>query len=226
MIENGYDWRAFLYQHGYYAVHFSLAGRQQVSTETLREWMVTDRPKYTGWPPFWWPTRDEIRPQLVNGNTFECLHDGSGRMGHIERWRASTVGVFTIVRAIDSDLNEEPGKYIELILPAWRIGELLLYAGRMAERFESETVDFSVKYSGLSGRVITTKASPGRLLSCNYTTKAEVYENRVTVQTGDIESGVAEVTDRLIRGLFERFQFTLPAELCEQEITRMRSNRF
>ena len=60
----------------------------------------------------------------------------------------------------------------------------------------------------------------------DYTTLAQRYEKRVLLATEDIETGVAEMTDDLIRALFELFQFTLPATLCEQEIARMRSNRF
>ena len=71
-----------------------------------------------------------------------------------------------------------------------------------------------------------TRAESNRFLSQDYTTKAKRYEKRVSLATDDIETGVIEMTDDLIRGLFELFQFVLPAALCEQEITRMRTNRF
>lgn len=226
MTKSSVDWKEFLETHGYYAVSFVLESGNNPALTALKDWMVADSPRYTGWSPFWWPTRAEIAPQAVDQETYECLHDGTGRVGHIERWRASTTGAFTIVRAYDSDYEFEPGKFLELTMPTWRVGELILYAGRMAERFEAKTVDFTIRYEGLSGRELRTRAGSNRFLSQDYTTKAKRYEKRVSLATDDIETGVVEMTDDLIRGLFELFQFMLPAVLSEQEIERMRTNRF
>lgn len=221
------DWKQFLEKHGYYAVSFSLEPGSAPSLSKLRSWIRHDEPRYTGWPPFWWPSRPEIAPKVIDQNTYECLHDGTGVTRHIERWRASTTGRFTIVRALDSDrMHDEPGKYLELTLPVWRVAELLLYAGRMAENFGSSSVSFSLRYEGLKGRTIETGAAPNRILTGAYTTGAERYERRVALAAGDIDSTVIDVTDDLIRGLFELFQFDLPASLCEVEIERMKSNRF
>lgn len=219
------DWRKFLEDYGYYAVHFTFESKKQPTLSELRHWMSTDQPKYTGWSPFWWPTRPEIAPQVIDQATYECIHDGTGRVGHIERWNASTAGSFTIVRAYDCDY-ESPGKYLDLTLPAWRIAELLLYAGRMAQRFQSSIVQFTVRYEGLSGRVLRSRASPNRMLLNNFTTKAKRFERRIQLPTDDIETGVIEITDGVVRGLFELFQFQLPASLCEEEIARMKMNRF
>lgn len=232
MSERSVGWKEFLTTYGYYGVDFTLTPRERPSLAELRDWMMSDGPKYTGWSPFWWPTRAEIAPQVVDQATYECLHDGIGWTGHIERWRASTTGAFTIIRAYDSDVRRSdspsivPGKYLELTLPVWRVAELLLYAGRMAVRYQSLSVDFIVRYEGLAGRLLTSRASPNRILVRDYTTKAQRYEKRMSLDSGDIELGVAEMTDRLVRGLFELFQFTLPATLCEEEITKMRAHRF
>lgn len=221
------DWKQFLEELGYYAVSFSLEPKSAPSLKHLRSWIQNDEPRYTGWSPFWWPSRSEIAPKVIDQNTYECLHDGTGVTGHIERWRASTTGRFTIVRALDSDrMHDEPGKYLELTLPVWRVAELLLYAGRMAEKFGSATVSFTLRYDGLKGRVIATRAAPNRMLTGEYTTGAERYERRVALTATDIDSSVIDITDDLIRGLFELFQFDLPASLCEVEIERMKSNRF
>ncbi len=226
MTEANFGWREFLQKYGYYAATFVLAPAHQPTMAQLKDWMLSDAPRYTGWPPFWWPTRAQIAPQVIDQDTYECLHDGTGRVGHIERWRASRTGSFTIVRAYDSDYEDDPGRWFELTLPAWRIAELILYSGRMAKQFGASTVDFTVRYEGLAGRVLRTRASPNRLLIGDYTTRAKQYERRVSLAADDIEIGVVEMTDNLIRALFELFQFTLPASLCEQEISRMKSNRF
>lgn len=226
MMEEAFDWRAFLKEQGYYAAHIELAPPQEASLESLKEWLLFDRPRYTGWAPFWWPTRKEIEPQVVDQKTFECIHDGTGRTQHIERWRARIDGMFTIVRAYDSDMHAEPGKWLELTLPAWRVAELLLFSARMAKRFESPSIRFTVRYEGLSGRVISTRAAQTRILSGDYTTRAARYDKAIGVATEDVEAALPELTDSIVRGLFELFQFTLPATLCEQEIDRMTSGRF
>lgn len=226
MTEGEFDWRGFLKQHGYYAVSFSLSGAATPSLTQLRDWMCTDSPKYTGWSPFWWPNRPEIAPRVVHQDTYECLHDGSGMTGRFERWSASTTGLFSIVRTYDSDREGPPGAYLEFTMPAWRISELLLYSGRMAARFESDTVDFTVRFDGLATRTLRASWAPPRVLVGQYSTAAPRYERRVELVSGDIETGVVEMTDDLIRGLFELFQFTLPDSLCEVEIARMRSNRY
>src|SRR5690606_3509397 len=107
------------------------------------------------------------------------------------RWRASRSGAFTIVRAYDSD-DQEPGTYLELTLPVWRVAELLLYAGRMATRFGSDVVNVILRYDGLAGRVLRTRAAPNRMLTGTYTTHAARYEKRIAVRTGDIDLGVVE----------------------------------
>ena len=206
-------------------MNFTLKASTTPSLPELQNWMRTDGPKLTGWSPFWWPTREAIAPRVVDQTTYECLHDGTGLVGHVERWRASTTGEFTIVRAHDTD-RDSPGRKLELTMPAWRVAELLLYAGRMAGRFGSDTVDVVLRYEGLAGRVLSTDASPQRILSRQYTTGAQRYERRVVLVSADIETGVIEMTDNLVRGLFELFQFTLPTALCEQEISRMRASRF
>jgi hypothetical protein len=225
MSDAPFDWKQFLHTYGYYAMSFTVKAVNTPSLIELGEWMRTDGPRLTGWSPFWWPTRAAIAPRVVDQNTYECLHDGTGPTGHIERWRASRTGEFTIVRAHELD-RDSPGTHFDITLPAWRVAELLLYAGRMAGRFGSDTVDVVLRYEGLAGRLLSTTASPMRMLSGDYTTGAPRYERRVVLPSADINSGVIEMTDNLIRGLFDLFQFTLPAALCEQEISRMRAGRF
>ena len=111
-------------------------------------------------------------------------------------------------------------------MPAWRIGELLLYAGRMAARFGSSTVDLTLRYEGLSGRALRSTTAPPGILDGHYSTNVARYERRVALAADDIESGVIEMTDDLVRALFELFEFRLPADLSELEINRMRTNRF
>lgn len=217
-----------LQEHGYYGVNYQLIEIEPTSLTELRNRLLNDRVRYTGWGPFWFPTRQEIAPSVIDDSTYECKHEGSGRTGQIEKWRATTHGYFTIVRPHDLDQldPEEPGRYINLVLPVWRIAELLLHAGRMGEVFEAESVDFTVLFTGLKDRELTTKETPGRVLMDTYRTGASDYQKAITVPVADIDRQVAEYTDKLLRPFYELFEFVLPDSLCEEEIGRMRSHRF
>lgn len=219
------DWKQRLRRYGYYAVHLTVGGTNTPTLLELREWMQTDTPKHTGWPPFWWPTRPEIAPQAVDQETYECVHDGTGPTRAIERWRAGTNGEFTVIRPHDLD-DTDPGTYLSLVLPVWRIAELVLYGGRMSGRFGAPTLDVTVKFTGLNGRILTTKNTPDRMVSGNYRTEAPQYEMRLSVDSHDLNITVVNVTHRLLSGLYQLFQFDLTESFCEAEISRMRSHRF
>lgn len=218
-------WNNLLRDRGYYAVHYILDGSTHPNLNQLREWLAKDSPRYTGWPPFWVPARPEIAPRVIDQWTLQCTHDGTGPTGMVERWRASTKGDFTIIRMHDLD-ESDPGEFINLILPVWRVAEILLHAARMSERFSSPFVDFSVKFTGLRGRRLTTKMTPGRILFETYTTDAHSYEKRLRLEARDLQTAAADVVLELLDDFYALFQFQLPPDLCVQEIEKMTSTRF
>ena len=211
--------------YGYYAVDYQLVGARATTLIELKDRMLNDRVRYTGWGPFWFPTRHEIAPQVISETAYECVHDGTGTTEQIEKWHATTDGHFTIIRPHDLD-HDEPGRYINLILPVWRIAEILLHAGRMGKGFEADGVEFTIAFTGLSGRELSTKGTRGRVLFDGYRTQADRYEKAISLATEDIDRQVVEFTDKLMRPFYELFQFELPASLCEEEIGRMRAHRF
>lgn len=215
----------FFEDYGYYACHYTLSEPRQVTLPELKQRLLNESVKHTGWPPFWFPTRNEIAPEAIDADTYECVHDGSGITWHVEKWRASTKGEFTIIRAHDLDIDY-PGKYISLTLPVWRVGEVVLHAGRMGEFFQSDTVDFTVQFTRLRGRELSTLKVPGRILSDGYRCHAEEYRQSITMRTADIDRQVALYTDKLLARFYHLFEFQLPRNMCEEELERMRSNRF
>jgi len=210
---------------GFYAVHYRLLEAQPISLYALKELLLGERVKYTGWPPFWFPTRDEIAPTVIDENTYECFHDGTGRTHHVEKWRASATGEFTIVRQHDLD-ETYPGKYIGLTLPVWRIAEILLHAGRMGSTFQAANVEFTVQFAGLCGRELTAKHQDRQALLGTFRTEAEEYSKTIVIPVADIDRQVAQYTDTLLRPFYEMFQFKLPPHFCEEEIAELRKNRF
>ena len=212
-------------EHDYYAAFYALANPAQKTLAELKDRLLTERVKYTGWTPVWFPTRPEIAPRAVDEFTYECIHDGSGHAAHVEKWRASTKGEFTIIRAHDMD-GQYPGKYISLVLPVWRIGELILHAGRMGNFFDSQNLEFSNLFTGLKCRELTTHYWAAEFVFEGHRTHAEEYRRSIALRTGEIDRQVGQFTNKLLRPFYHLFELDLPANLCEEEIQRMRSHRF
>lgn len=214
---------------GYYGVHYKLMNAKEKTLAELKQRLLNDPVRYTGWGPFWFPTKPEIAPQVIDQMTYECTHDGTGPTGQIERWRATTDGEFTIIRAhdLDRELGEPGTKLISLILPIWRVAELMLHASRMGKFFEADHLEFTVMFTGLRGRKLTTHGSGPRVpLSIDYTTQAASFEQSLTMQTEDIDRHVVDFTYELLKPFYALFEFDLSVSLCEKEITRMRNIHF
>ena len=80
----------------------------------------------TGWPLWWVPTKDEIKPHPYNG-LIECwIKDANFVDGaHSDFWRASPEGLFFSVRGHVEDVGDrvgvEPGSVFEVGVPIWRL---------------------------------------------------------------------------------------------------------
>lgn len=214
-----------LREHGYYGVTYRLVGATETTLADLKERLLNDHVRYTGWGPFWFPTRPEIAPKAIDERTYQCVHEG-GRTGHVEKWRATTDGIFTLIRAHDLDEIDGSRAYINLILPVWRIAEIMLHSQRMGVAFEASEVEFSVLFTGLSGRQLTTKETPGRLLAREYRTHANDYEKAITVSVESIDRQVASYTEKLLVPFYSLFEFVPPATMIEDEVKRMRQGRY
>jgi hypothetical protein len=62
----------------------------------------------------------------------------------------------------DTSSKISPGKHLDLTLPVWRTGECLLHASRLARRLGTQTVDFSMTWTGLQGRELGVALSQMR----------------------------------------------------------------
>jgi len=83
----------------------------------------------TGWPPWWVPTRNEIRPYVYDG-LIECwLGEGDlADPAHSDFWRASPQGMLFLLRGYQEDSAPEefpPGTRFDLTIPIWRVRILL-----------------------------------------------------------------------------------------------------
>jgi hypothetical protein len=192
--------------------------------------------RHTGWPEFWVPTNPEIKPYLHDG-VVECwiARDGKDHGPfHSDFWRASPNGQFFLIRGHQEDEAHEqpnwppPGSTFDITLPSWRVAELLLHAAAMAGELGDTTanVSFLVEWTGLRGRDLA-HLERRRTMFEGHRSQQDVYQAHLTVQANQISTSLPELTMRIIRPLYELFDFfQLPAALPSEEIALMRSHRF
>ncbi len=223
-------------QNGYYAVAYQMIGdfappRGAELREALRRGCV----RHTGWPPFSVPTREEIAPYMYDDNV-ECWLGRNGEdrePAHSDYWRASPNAQLFLLRGYQEDAAQDrgidPGTLYELTTTTWRIGEILLHAASMARQFGAEQarVIFVAEWSGLAGRRLATYANPKRLLVERYVSHQDTYRASLEVQADQIEDALPELVDRIVRSLYELFDFfPLPPTLVVEELAQMRGHRF
>jgi transcriptional regulator with XRE-family HTH domain len=221
------------YAHGTWTVAYELSEPfEQPSLTELMEILQGVAGHETGWPPWWVPTRDPIRPRPVDG-LIECWIVEPGREdvpfqhlengAHSDFWRADPAGKMFLQRGYQEDGSDqyEPGEALDLTLPVWRPGECLLHAERLAARLGSERVRFMVRWDGLEGR---------QLVSFNW--ERDVYPGRVAAQTAvtsivDVEAArigetLPEILRELVEPLYAVFDFFRPPDsLYAEELTKM-----
>jgi len=170
------------YSKGTWQVAYSILGNlRSLTLDELLDVLRKVKGHETGWPPWWVPTRDEIRPYPYDG-VVECwLKEtrsaslfGESRSDNFrftadsDFWRASPKGMMFLLRGYqeDSSPRVDPGTVLDVTLPIWRTGECLLHAQRLAIALggESASVMFRFTWEGLSGRMLSSWAEPRRIL--------------------------------------------------------------
>lgn len=224
---------------GRYSIAYEISGeRRQVSTARFPEVLKTSVVRHTGWPPFWYPTRPEITPYLIEG-AVECWLGGDSKTppeerdaAHSDFWRIHPDGLAYLIRGYQED--DTPAQRQEQVtrtsvfdinLPVWRVGEALLHARSLAANlFERPTtIRFNATYEGLAGR---------SLVSVN--NRRHIWENRVArqdeitlstcIEAQAVDSNLPEILHPLLSPLYALFDFfELPMGLVVEELARMKS---
>ena len=96
--------------HGYYNFAYEIVGEvRQTSLAQLPNVIQASAVHHTGWPPFWYPTREGIRPYPVDG-AVECWLGGDPRTpaewsdpAHADFWRISPSGCAYLLRGYQED---------------------------------------------------------------------------------------------------------------------------
>ncbi|MXZ59959.1 MAG: hypothetical protein F4Z12_03750 [Acidobacteria bacterium] len=228
------------FPHGYYNFAYEIVGDvRQIALPMLPNVLRSSEVHYTGWPPFWYPTREGIAPYPMAG-VVECWL-GSDTQGNVtERdpsdsdfWRISPEGLAFLLRGYQEDglgvrrsrpPTEAPGNVLGVTLPVWRAGETLLQAERLAANLceGQPTIRFAAKYTGLRGRSLVS-LDGSRALWDHPTSQQEEVVLRTHVESRMIGPNLPEIVHTLLRPLYALFDFfDLPMQLVVEELKRLR----
>jgi hypothetical protein len=230
--------------HGRFSIAYEITGeRRQVTPAQFPEVLRASVVRYTGWPPFWYPTRAGIEPYPIDG-AVECWLGGDTQAppeqrdaAHSDFWRIHPDGLAFLLRGYQEDdgAAQRPGRdpvppatAFDISLPVWRVGETLLHAKSLASNLFAgpTTIKLTVGYEGLAGR---------SLVSIN--NRRNVFERRIArqdaitlnthVDAQTIDPNLPEIIHPLLSPLYALFDFfELPMPLVVDELARMRAGNF
>ncbi|KZK79984.1 hypothetical protein PsAD13_04975 [Pseudovibrio sp. Ad13] len=226
------------FPHGSYCFAYEIIGeRRHITPAQFSELLKRSETRYTGWPPFWYPTREGIEPYPIDGSV-ECWLGGDPQMriqdndpAHSDYWRVSPEGFAFLLRGFQEDgddLDLPPATAFDVTLPIWRVGETLLHARRLANNlFEgTATIRFSAIYSGLAGRALTS-IEGRRLMRQRRVARQNTIELSTHIDANSIDPNLPEIVQPLLSPLYGLFDFfELPMQLVTEELSRMRSGNF
>ena len=230
--------------HGYYNFAYEIIGElRQIAHARLPEVLRASVVRHTGWPPFWYPTREGIEPYPIDG-AVECWLGGDPQTpvedrdpAHSDFWRIHPEGLAFLLRGFEEDGMEAqapgrepipPAAVFDVTLPVWRVGETLLQAERLAANlFEGPTtIRFVATYEGLAGRTLTS-IDRRRHLFDNRIARQNSIKLSTHVGAQAIDANLPEIVHPLLSPLYALFDFfELPMQLVVDESAHMRGGNF
>ena len=225
--------------HGFYWFAYEIDGDiRTVPPGQFPELLRNSVVRHTGWPPFWYPTRQGIEPYPIDslvecwlgGDTHSEQHFGSRDAAHSDFWRISPDGFAFLLRGYQEDSleNQPPATWFDITLPVWRSGETLLHAERLASVLSDgpATITFVAHYEGLETRSLTS-VTGNRAIWNEYRSRQNEIRLQTTIEATSIAPNLPEIIQPLLAPLYALFNFfDLPMSLVSEELTRMRSSNF
>lgn len=229
--------------HGRHSFAYEIIGeRRLIPPGTFPEILRASVVRHTGWPPFWYPQRQGIRPYQFDG-AVECWLGGDQEQpvehrdpGHSDFWRIHPDGLAYLLRGFQEDgmdgQNEgrrvvAPGTVFDITLPVWRVGEVLLHARSLAHHlFEGPTtIRFVASYEGLAGRTLTS-VTGRRDVGGHRVARQDTVRLETHVPAQSIEGNLPEIVHPMLTPLYALFDFfDLPMRLVVDELARLRGGQ-
>lgn len=211
---------------GHWSFAFEFERRSEAGVRELRDAVSRAERRLTGWPPFWAPSRPELRPR-ADGGAVECWFGRApldGQPDNADYWRVDVMGRGFLRRGYHADgprWQGEPGLAFPCSIPVWRVAECLLFAGRLAEELEVADGPLQVhfEWTGLAGRELHFEPSPwggdGR-----YRAHADHVTVTRSVPLDRLALDLAQRTYELVDPLFAAFDFYRPSLSYVQDQVR------
>ena len=229
------------FERGHYSLAYEITGDlRPIPPAKLPEILQASVVRLTGWPPFWYPTREGITPYPIDG-AVECWLGGDPNRSaedidaaYADFWRIRPDGLAFLLRGYqeDSMLVERPGlapiepnTVFDITLPVWRVGETMLQARKLASNLceGPATIRFMAKYSGLAGRQLVSLNSRGPVWDRRLARQDSIVLDTHVV-SGTIDSNLPEIIHPFLAPLYALFDFfELPMQLVVDELARMRA---
>ncbi|MCC6444128.1 MAG: pentapeptide repeat-containing protein [Armatimonadetes bacterium] len=224
---------SFRFLHGSYAVAYLIMNEvPQSNLPQFIEILHQVEGHETGWPPWWVPTRDEIKPYPMD-HMVECWLAELGTEPYdSDFWRASPDGRMFLLRGYQEDSDPgraAPGTLFDAHFPIWRVSECLLHADRLTKALcgDRASILFQVTWNGLAGRMLSSWSQPGSHLFRKRKASQDSVSATVTVSPEQISVTLPEIVQRLTTPLYEVFDFyAMPLETIQAEIAQLRQRRF
>lgn len=228
------------FRHGYYEIGLSFAGAIPAENLSQVKEKIANAGHsiVTGWPPFLILQSPEWEPRPSDGFVESWLWNPVAnrlplaKVSTCDFWRASREGNLYTIRGYTEDDGVapsygEPGSAMEVIMPIWRIGETLLFAGRLAQSFDgTEQVAIQCRFTGLRGRRLVS-ATLGRVPHIRFVSHTDEVLMNIEVTVQQLQDNLAEVVHNLLAPLYEAFNFyDMPIHTVQAELSRMRNNRW
>ena len=230
--------------HGHYSIAYEILDGEKRETGTgFQEVLQRSVVRHTGWPPFWYPTREGIEPYSMDGST-ECWLGGDSQARaeeidghHSDFWRIHPDGLAFLLRGYQEDakgvqqvsgIETGPGTMFDITRPIWRVGEAMLHARSLAKNLfdGATTIRFVAEYTGLRGRSLVS-LNPHREVWDRRIAQQESIRRSTHVETKAIDPNLPEIVHGLLTPLYELFGFyELRMELVAGELRRMRTGAF
>lgn len=227
---------AKLAPQGYYAIACRIdpSPNPPPNFARLQDLLGASNTRHTGWPPWWVPTRDGIRPYVKDGALQCSLAEGDRDYledpAHSDFWRVTPSGEALLIRGFDEDgipQRVEPGKAFDLTLPVWRIGEALIQAATFGTKLggPDAQLTFMARWSGLERRELCA-LNGNRHVRGGRISRQNDLEQSLQVAASDVPDQLPELLYALLAPLYALFDlFDLPKSLVDEELRALRKNR-
>lgn len=212
-----------VYDSGTWSVAYGIP-KATLPFNELRDALVAVEGRETGWPPWWVPTREGIRPE-IRQSAIECwFRDDAVRdYGHSDFWRAAPGLKLFLLRGYQEDgITGAPGTVLDPVLAVWRVAEALLHAARMARYVDAAEIEFLARWDGLESRGLKAVTSDRWDFEPGHAAHEQSIATFVCTGPDELDRDLPNVVRALLSSLFEVFGlFDPPGSLYASEISTM-----